>query len=220
MYPYTEALRLIKTFEGFNERAYADPETGAEPYTFGYGSQFYPDGTPVKQGHCVTKEKAMEYLVTEVETIAKQLLELNLGLDQSMINALISFVHSIGWDAFLYSNIIDRLEEDDYGEATQDMSCWIFDIHHQVIGGLIDRRRHEIKLFLSEQDQILNASRDVLLKTFREYSGSKGQVAAIRRLQECMNPYTLSAFANDFNNHTTLEDFSDTELQAIYQDWK
>ena len=145
MYPYTEALRLIKTFEGFNERAYADPETGAEPYTLGYGTQFYPDGTPVKQGHCVTKEKAMEYLVHEVETIAKQLFKLNLGLDHSMINALISFVHSIGWDAFLYSNIIDRLEEDDYGEATQDMSCWIFDIHHQVIGGLIDRRRHEIK---------------------------------------------------------------------------
>jgi hypothetical protein len=100
------------------------------------------------------------------------------------------------------------------------MSCWIFDIHHQVIGGLIDRRRHEVKLLLSEQNQILNASRDILLKTFREYSGSKGQVAAIRRLQECMNPYTLSAFANDFSNHTTLEDFSDKELQAIYQDWK
>ena len=63
MYPYTEALRLIKTFEGFNERAYADPETGAEPYTFGYGTQFYPDGIPVKQGHCVTKKKQWNTLL-------------------------------------------------------------------------------------------------------------------------------------------------------------
>ena len=50
MYPYTEALLIIKTFEGFNEKAYCDPDTGSDPYTIGYGTQFYPDGSPVKKG--------------------------------------------------------------------------------------------------------------------------------------------------------------------------
>ena len=59
-----------------------------------------------------------------------------------------------------------------------------------------------------------------LLKAFREYVGSKGQVDAIRGLQEAINPYALSVFANEYNNHTELVEFSDKELQTIYQDWK
>lgn len=224
MYPYKDALLLIKTFEGFNEKAYPDPETGKEPYTIGYGTQFYPDGTPVKQGHYVTKEKAFEYLVNEIDIIAKQILKLNLGLNQSMLCALISFVHSIGWDAFLYSNIVDHLENEDYVEATEDMACWIFDNQHKVIGGLIDRRRSEIKLFLKEQQDFEYAFKDLLLKAFREYTASKKQVAAIRQFQECINPYALSAFMNSFfedsYNKIYSADLSEEELQAIYQNWK
>ena len=41
------AIDLICKHEGFNEKAYANPITGQEPYTFGYGTQFYPDGLPV-----------------------------------------------------------------------------------------------------------------------------------------------------------------------------
>ena len=52
MYQYSEALLetllIIKTFEGFSEKAYPDPDTNAAPYTIGYGT-YYPDGSPVKQ---------------------------------------------------------------------------------------------------------------------------------------------------------------------------
>ena len=224
MYQYSEALLeallIIKTFEGFSEKAYADPDTNGMPYTIGYGTQYYPDGSPVKQGQYVTKIKALEYLKHEVELIDNQLQELNLGLDDSQRAALISFAHSVGWETFLYSNIIDSLEDEDYSEAVQDMSCWIFDNDHKVVGGLIDRRRHEVKLFLREQNELFAKSKDILLKAFREYIGSKGQVDAIRGLQEAINPYALSVFANEYNNHTELVEFSDTELQTIYQDWK
>jgi lysozyme len=224
MYQYSpallESLLIIKTFEGFSEKAYADPDTHGAPFTIGYGTQFYPDGSPVKQGQYVTKIKALEYLKHEVELIARQLEELNLGLDESQTAALISFAHSVGWDTFLYSNIIDSLEEEDYNETVQDMSCWIFDNDHKVVGGLIDRSRHEIKLFLREQDELHSTSKDILLKAFREYNGSRGQVEAIRQLQDAINPYALSVFANEYNNHTELVEFSDKELQTIYQDWK
>jgi len=43
MYQYSEALLetllIIKTFEGFSEKAYPDPDTNNAPYTIGYGTQ-------------------------------------------------------------------------------------------------------------------------------------------------------------------------------------
>jgi len=63
MSDYSRAIKLIKLYEGFNERAYPDPETGAEPYSLGYGTQFYPDGSPVKQGNCCTRQKAFRIFI-------------------------------------------------------------------------------------------------------------------------------------------------------------
>ncbi len=220
MYPYTEALLIIKTFEGFNEKAYCDPDTGSNPYTIGYGTQFYPDGSPVKKGQYVTRTKALEFLKHEIEIISTQIEILNLGLDQSQICALSSFAHSVGWETFLYSNIIDTLDEEDYSETINELSCWIFDNDHKVVGGLIDRRRHEVQLFMREQGEIVTSSKDILLKAFREYTASKEQVAAIRELQEHISPYALSNFANDYEDDSELIEFSPSELQTIYQHWK
>jgi len=110
MSSFARAINIIKKYEGYSERAYPDPLTGGEPYTLGYGSQYYPDGTIVKKGQCCTKQKAMEYLLHDIEVIEGDLKRLNLGLDGAMTEALISFVHSVGWEPFLYSQLIDNIE--------------------------------------------------------------------------------------------------------------
>ena len=112
MSDFSHAVNLIRKYEGFSEKAYPDPDSGGEPYTIGYGTQFYPDGTPVKQGQCCSKQKALEYLFHEVQIIDIQLSKLNLGLDDHMRQALISFIHSVGWESFLYSSIVDLIEID------------------------------------------------------------------------------------------------------------
>jgi GH24 family phage-related lysozyme (muramidase) len=213
----TRAINLIRKYEGFNEKAYPDPYTGAEPYTFGYGTQFYPDGSPVKQGQYCTKEKALEYLFHEAHIIELQLQKLNLGLDDCMLQALISFVHSIGWEAFLYSELIDCIEREDFFAATQAIGNWIFDPYHKVIGGLIDRRREEIDLFLLEVDANPWASTDILLTAFRNYSAAPHQLKAIRQLEEHISPYVLSEFANAFEiDSNPWEEFSQEELDAMF----
>jgi len=220
MYPYSEALKLIKTLEGFNEKAFADPLTGGVPYTLGYGTTYYPDGTPVKQGHRCTKEKALEYLLYEVRVIADELEGLNLGLDQAMENALISFIHSVGWKPFLYSNIIDHCENENYVAVSQEINKWIFDEKHKVIGSLLDRRRKEARLFLEEQYESMVSGDDILLAAFRNYEASGKQVKAIRELQERIDPYTLSEFANNFNsNEENIRDFTEEELRSIFTAW-
>lgn len=214
MYLYQDALSIIKTFEGFNEKAYPDPSTGGSPYTLGYGTQFYPDGSQVKQGHCCTKEKALEYLLNEINIIANEIDKLNLGIDLHMKQGLISFIHSVGWDSFLYSSIIDHCEAENYVLAAQEFNKWIFNKDHEVIGGLLDRRKQEAALFLNTE----NFSGNLLLKAFRNYTASAEQVAAIRQLETEINPYVLSEFANKFNvTYGGDFDLSEEDLRFIFQ---
>jgi lysozyme len=198
MADFSHAINLIRKYEGFNEKAYPDPSTGEEPYTIGYGSQFYPDGSPVKQGHLCSKQKALEYLFHEVSVIDSELTKLNLGLDDCMRQALISFIHSVGWEPFLYSGIIDAIEREDFCDATQEIGQWIFDEHHRVIGGLLERRREEVNLFLREINANPWSSTEVLLAAFRNYAAAPHQVRAIRSLEEHISPYILAEFANSF----------------------
>lgn len=212
-----EALRLIKTFEGFNEKAFTDPTTGEEDFIIGYGTTYYPDGTQVRQGHLCTEQKAEEYLKNETDLIASEILKLNLGLDAYMLNALVSFVHSVGWESFLYSSIIDCCEQEDYVEASREITKWIYGNDHKIIGTLVDRRRHEVELFLSEYNSNAWTSNDILLKAFRNYTAAPCQVRAIRKLQERLDPYTLSEFANDFDVHNSpYTDFSSDDFDSIF----
>jgi len=213
------AINLIRKYEGFNEKAYPDPSTGAEPYTIGYGTQHYPDGLPVKAGQMCTREKALEYLFHEVQILEGELAKLNLGLDGSMSQALISFAHSIGWHSFLYSSVIDCIEEEDWLGATTEMSQWIFDEEHKVVGSLMDRRKEEVALFVRELEEIPDHSLGILLAAFRNYDAAPHQVKAIRKLEESINPYVLSEFANDFRvDESPWDEFfavTSDELQGI-----
>lgn len=212
---FREAVELIRKYEGFSEKAYPSGDDGR--YTVGYGTQFYPDGSPVKQGQWCTKEKALEYLHQEVKAIRSSLDDLNLNLDHSMEQALISFVHSIGWTPFLYSNIVDAIERDDLAEAAEEIKSWIFDENHEVIGGLLDRRREEVALFLREADGNPWVSTEVLMTAFRNYSAAPHQVRAIRTLEENINPYVLAEFANNFKiSDSPWIELSSEELDSLF----
>lgn len=191
-----DAVTLICKYEGFSEKAFPSDEDGT--YTIGFGTQFYPDGSPVKKGQWCTKEKALEYLFCEVKAIRGLLLDLDLQFSGSIEQALISFIHSIGWKPFLYSNVIDCINHDDWAGVAEEITHWIFDENHRVIGGLIERRREEVELLLREVDEAPWSSTEVLMKAFRNYTAAPHQVKAIRNLEENVNPYVLAEFANAF----------------------
>lgn len=204
MADFSSTITLIQKYEGFNEKAYPDPYSGKEPYTIGYGTGFYPDGTPVKRGQLCTKEKALEYLFNEINVIDTELSKLNLSLDTYMTQALISFIHSIGWESFLYSEIIDSIENENFSGVCEDIGRWIFDEEYNVIGGLLDRRNEEIKLFLTEiHTNHWNTSK-ILVNAFNNFKGTPGQLRAINELEENLNPYILSEFANQYRMDTSI----------------
>lgn len=214
---FSPALELICKYEGFNEKAYADPETGGAPYTLGFGTQFYSDGLPVKLGHYCTKQKALEYLLHEVNIIEQEIDKLNLRLDEHMKQALISFIHSVGWKPFLYSALIDCIDVEDWEGVIEEFSEWIFDQEHQVIGGLLERRREESELFLTEIKQSVKGCEDLLLTAFRSYAASAEQINAIQKLEQKINPYVLAEFANNFSITAPLVPLADKSLDYLFQ---
>lgn len=213
MKDYRFAIELIRKYEGFNEKAYPDPGTGGAPFTFGFGSQYYPDGSPVLKGHCCTEHKALEYLQHELGVIDSLLEKENIKLDFYMHQALLSFIHSVGWEPFRYSEILDDIENEDWALVVDCMMQWVFDHEGKATGGLLDRRKDEVRLFLYDINPIPECSPNILMKAFRNYSGSQREIDAIKRLEESINPYTLAAFANDFNLERTdwIDDLMEQE---------
>lgn len=62
-----KALSFIKEAEGVRLNAYPDPGTGGVPWTIGYGNTTYEDGSPVRQGDTITRERAESLLITLFE---------------------------------------------------------------------------------------------------------------------------------------------------------
>ena len=216
MFYFIDAIDLICKYEGFNESAYPDQLTGGMPYTLGYGTQFYPDGAPVKFGQCCTREKAQEYLQHEINCIEDDLDSLHIHIDNSMRQALISFIHSVGWKPFLYSSIIEHIEQENWVGVTEEIKCWIFDQNHAVIGNLLERRREEARLFLNHIDIGLDKTGEILLACFRNYSAAPHEIQAIKKLEEGTNPYLLAEFANTFQiKHADWIDQTDDSFHLI-----
>ena len=57
----------MQHFEGYQSSAYPDPESGAEPWTIGWGSTSYADGTPVQAGDTIGQEQADALLASRLE---------------------------------------------------------------------------------------------------------------------------------------------------------
>lgn len=135
---------LIKKHEGFSENAYKCP---AGIWTIGYGNTKWEDGTPVKKGDTITKEKAEallnHYLINHVRPKIA-----DLQLTERQNEALESLIYNIGWTAFSRSKCYKAIKAKDWGTAFNNWD-WISG-GGKVLKGLIKRRAEEIALFFTE----------------------------------------------------------------------
>lgn len=98
------AIILIKHYEGFRAVAYY---CSASKLTIGYGTRIYPDGSPVKIGDRISKEKATECLWWDVRSIEKELnAMLEVNLTQYQFDALVSFCYNCGCNALRTSTLL------------------------------------------------------------------------------------------------------------------
>jgi lysozyme len=135
---------LIKRYEGYSEKAYKCP---AGIWTIGYGNTTWEDGTPVKKGDTITKEKAEALLNNYlIKNVRPKIADLKLTAYQN--EALESLIYNIGWTAFARSKCYKAIKAKDWGTAFNNWD-WISG-GGKVLKGLIKRRAEEIALFFTE----------------------------------------------------------------------
>lgn len=145
-----KCIELIKLFEGFSSVPYPDPGTGALPYTIGYGSTHYNDGTLISLSDTpITSQLAEKLLQTHLDSIAKTLDYLvTIDLSQNQIDALLSLIYNIGTQAFKHSTLLKILNTGDVTKASEQFLVWVR-ANGKVLPGLTKRRQAEYNLFLS-----------------------------------------------------------------------
>ena len=141
-------LKYIRDFEGFCERAYPDPGSrDGLPVTIGYGSTRYEDGSPIKLGDTITRERADEMLrreVAETEGAVDRLV--TVPLSQSQFDALVSFAFNVGLGALTRSTLLRLLNAGDYAGAADQFLSWNKN-DGAVMEGLTRRRQRERAMF-------------------------------------------------------------------------
>lgn len=137
---------LIKEFEGFSEVAYKCP---AGYWTYGYGSRYHADGTPVQQGDSINQLGAEallnDYLIKKVYPVFN---EIKYRLSQCQQDALCSLIYNVGLTSFKKSKLFEAIKNKDVEQIFRQWD-WI-KIEGKVNKGLVRRRAKELYYFTKD----------------------------------------------------------------------
>jgi lysozyme len=136
---------LSRRSEGLRLKAYKCP---AEKWTIGYGATRYEDGSLVKEGDIITKERAEELLknlISKFEKSVKRLVQVQLNDNQ--FSALVDFTYNVGVGNFASSTLLKKINTIDFEGASKEFGRWIYS-KGVKLPGLIKRREAEKELFL------------------------------------------------------------------------
>lgn len=138
-------MPLTKASESCRLVAYADPATGAAPWTIGWGAT----GVGITKGVVWTQQQADDRLLADV-TRAGQYVDqyVKIPLTPQQKAALTDFVFNVGPGNFSQSTMLRKLNSSDYAGAASEFPRWNL-AAGRVMAGLVTRRRREQSLFLT-----------------------------------------------------------------------
>jgi GH24 family phage-related lysozyme (muramidase) len=148
---YQAAVQLIAQFEGFVGHAYPDPESGAEPWTIGYGFTNL-DGRPVQPGDTISQAEGEAQLLSGVNGCARHLastIPYWSAMAEDQRCALISFAWNLGEDFYGsdgFETISRQLREKDWSGVPSGLLLYC-DPGTAVSDGLLRRRQAEANLW-------------------------------------------------------------------------
>ena len=138
----SKGLVLIKEFEGFSSVAYL---CSAKKATIGYGNTFWEDGTPVKIGDQISKERAETLLKHVVDNFSVAVeVDIKIEVTQNQFDALVSLAYNIGLGAFKNSTLLRQLNRGNFVGASQEFLRWNKSNGKPLLG--LTRRREREKL--------------------------------------------------------------------------
>ena len=136
---------LIKSFEGLKLTAY---KCSANKDTIGYGNTFYEDGSPVKPGDKITKERAeslFELIAAEFDAKVRPLIKAN--LTENQYSALISFAYNAGVGNLHKSTLLRKVNANPNDPSIRAEFMKWNKAGGKVLNGLTRRRQAEADLY-------------------------------------------------------------------------
>lgn len=139
---------LIKSFEGCRLKAY---KCSANKDTIGYGNTFYPDGTKVKAGDVITKERADELFEIIAEDFSNKVAPLiKKDLSDNNFSALVSFAYNAGVGNLKNSTLLKKVNANPEDETIRaEFMKWVR-AGGKVLVGLERRRKAEADLYFKK----------------------------------------------------------------------
>lgn len=138
----SDGLKILKSFEGLELRAYKCP---AGIWTIGYGST----GPHVKEGMVITEPEAEELLRKDLERFEAGVADLvSVPLSDNQFSALVVFSFNVGLGNLQSSTLLRKLNFADYLGAANEFTRWT-KAGGKVLSGLVARRQKEKELFFS-----------------------------------------------------------------------
>ena len=136
---------LIKRYEELRLKAYLCP---AKIPSISYGVTRYENGSKVKLGDEITKERAEELFRNTLEGFEKKVERLiKVPVNENQFSALVSFSYNVGIGNLKTSTLLKKLNSRDYIGASNEFERWIYS-NGKKLEGLRKRRKSEKELFL------------------------------------------------------------------------
>jgi lysozyme len=136
---------LIKSFEGLRLTAY---KCSANKDTIGYGNTFYEDGTPVKQGDKITKERAESLFELISASFAMKVSPLiKSTINENQFGALVSFAYNAGVGNLQKSTLLKKVNANPSDASIRDEFMKWDKAAGKKLAGLTKRRRAEADLY-------------------------------------------------------------------------
>jgi lysozyme len=141
-----DALKLLHKYEGLVLDAYLCP---AKVPTIGYGNTFYEDGSKVKMGDKITKERAIELFENILEkNFASQVKRLiKSRVTNNQFSALVSFAYNVGVGNLKKSTLLKLVNSNPNDPAIRNQFMRWNRAGGKVLLGLTRRRESEANLY-------------------------------------------------------------------------
>lgn len=138
---------LIRKHEGLRLKAYLCP---AKIPTIGYGNTFYEDGSKVKIGDEITKERADKLFEIIADDFADKVFKITKAkLTQNQFNAIVSFAYNVGLTNYRNSTLLKKVLFNPNSKDVEIQFMRWTKAKGVELTGLVNRRKDEIKLYYS-----------------------------------------------------------------------
>ena len=140
-----EIKDFIKSKEGLKLNAYLCP---ANVWTIGYGNTFYEDGTKVKSGDKINKERAEELYINILNQFAEKIKPLiKQKIDDNQFSALVSFAYNVGIGNLQKSTLLKLVNQNPKNTLIRNEFMKWNKGGGKILKGLTARRKIEADIY-------------------------------------------------------------------------